>query len=34
MPKLDKNEILVKVVYVSQNPTGTSRPPFVLRDCS
>jgi hypothetical protein len=25
VPKLDKNEILVKVAYVSQNPTGTSK---------
>lgn len=24
MPKLDKNEVLVKIAYVSQNPTGTS----------
>jgi hypothetical protein len=23
VPKLDKNEVLVKIAYVSQNPTGT-----------
>jgi NADPH:quinone reductase-like Zn-dependent oxidoreductase len=28
VPKLDKNDILVKVAYVAQNPTGTFSHPL------